>query len=204
MCDFADVKLATSIQVDYSHAISIKKLASLNDYSAFMLKEVHGHVHTPHMLIVQHDGWVLNPAVWSDGWLLYDYVGPLFLQDTVAQPWSVGSGGFSLRSTKLMKYISSILPPWDGQASWDRLDGKNNWAHEDGVISIGLRDHLQTAGFKFAPPEEAAKFAYGGNHNFYCPRPFGYHGFYAIDKLNGGKGDGSAPWINPSGAKINY
>jgi hypothetical protein len=88
-----------------------------------------------------------------------------------------------------MEACSDLTPPWDGHASWDGHDGKNNWAHEDGVVSKYLRGSLVRKGFVYAPVEDAVKFAYGGNKYGYCPTPFGFHGFYAIHTLQGRDGE---------------
>lgn len=200
LCDFGAVKLLTSLETDYRDAVKIVHLGSLNDYSAFCLKELHKYILTPFMLTVQHDGWIVNPEAWDQSWCDYDYIGPLYLQETHVNLWSVGSGGFSFRSTRFMAAVARVLPPWDGSASYDNpSDGKNYWSHEDGVVTKHLRHYLEGAGFHYAPPLVAGRFAYGGNPNmqYYCPKPFGFHGFYACDRLAGGPGDGHSPYLTP-------
>lgn len=172
-CEFADVKLFTSVETGYPHQ-PIRHIGSLNDYSAFVLKELPRHIETPHVLICQWDGWIINPDSWRAHWLGYDYIGPLFMQDEAINAESVGVGGFCLRSLRLMRAVSDMLPPWDGEHSYDWTQG-NNWGHEDGVISRHLRAPLQSRGFRFAPPHEAAAFAQGGNPHHYVSRPFGFH-----------------------------
>ena len=192
LCRFGAVRFLTSLDTEYPHE-KIRPLTSINDYSAFLLKEVYTHVPTSHMLIVQHDGWVLNPDAWNPDWLRYDYIGPLYLQETNVNDQTVGSGGFSFRSRALMEAVAGLLPPWDGHCSYNARDGRNSWGHEDGVVTKHLRRPLLERGFVFAPPMAAGKFAYGGNPNkaYYCPHPFGFHGFYAVDTLRGGSGSGS-------------
>jgi hypothetical protein len=192
LIDFGAVKFLTSLPTDYPH-VEIPAIRSINDYSAFLLKEAWKYVDTEHLLTVQWDGWVLHPEKWKESWLHYDYIGPLYLQEDHVNEQSVGSGGFSFRSLKLTKMVADLLPPWDGKASYTSHDRKNFWGHEDGVITKHLRQALTQRGFKFAPPHEAAQFAYGGNPNrsYYYSVPFGFHGFYAIDELNGGTGDPS-------------
>jgi hypothetical protein len=178
LCNFAEIKLLTSLETEYPHTV-IRPLNSINDYSAFILKCITEYVNTSHMLIVQHDGWVLNPGTWDESWLQYDYIGPLYIQETEVNDWSVGSGGFSLRSKALMAAVAELLPPWDGSASWSGPDGKNSWGHEDGIVSKSLRGALMNRGFKFAPPDVAVKFADGGNAHYpRCRQPFGFHGFW--------------------------
>jgi hypothetical protein len=173
-CEFAEVKLFTSCPSGHAHAVKIDPLVTLYAYSAFCLKRLHELVDTPHMLVVQHDGWVINGDAWNPDWLQYDYVGPLWIHDHVIDPLSVGSGGFSLRSRRLMRFVSEHTPAWDGR------DGDMHWGHEDGTICHKLRAVLHVAGFKFAPPSVAAQFAQGGNCDpaYYCERPFGFHGMW--------------------------
>ena len=177
LCDFAAVKLLTSEPTDYEHAIPIEPLRSLNDYSAFMLKKLSLHFDTPHVQIVQHDGWILDPEAWDPEWLKLDYIGPLFLQHEALMESSVGSGGFSLRSKALTDAIEALLPPWDGEHSYDGSSG-NNWGHEDGVISCHLRQTLLAQGFRYGSADQAIQYAYGGNRTFFAQKTFGFHGFW--------------------------
>lgn len=179
LCDFGAVKFLTSLETDYPHE-TIRPLHSLNDYSAFLLKHAHEHIDTPHVLIVQHDGWVLNPAAWDPAWLHCDYLGPLFMQETHVNAESVGVGGFCFRSRALMSTACGLLPTWDGHHSYDANDGRNNWGHEDGVLSKHLRRSLMARGYQFGSPLQAGHFACGGNpnQNYYFPDSFGFHRFF--------------------------
>ncbi len=183
-CNFGAVKFLTSLDTKHPH-VPIPAIKSINDYSAFCLKNIHAYVDTTHMLVVQHDGWVINGQAWEDDWLNYDYVGPLFEQERDVNAESVGSGGFSLRSKRFMAAVSELLPPWDGKASFDGNDGANRWGHEDGVICKYLRRLLTNRGFKFAPPDSAARFAFGRNRVVQCQTSFGFHGYCPETALRG-------------------
>jgi hypothetical protein len=178
-CDFGAVKFFTHANVPYEHRVNIPRVGSLNDYSAFVLKELWKHIGTPHVLIVQWDGWILNPESWRPHWLSFDYIGSLFMQEREINSESVGVGGFCLRSHRLMRAASDMLPPWDGETSYDWSEG-NNWGHEDGVLSKYLRRPLLNRGMRFAPPREAAVFCQGGNPDpeYQVERPFGFHKLY--------------------------
>lgn len=160
MVQFGAVKLITTPD--------IPPLRSLVAYSVFMLTKAHEHIDTDHVLIVQRDGWVLNASSWRDEWLSLDYTGPLFVQYD-----KVGSGGFSLRSRRLMRYMASILPKWDGTEEHAQAIQRTLGYYEDGVISLSPR----SARFKIATPQQAADFAQGGNRNpeYFRSRPFGFH-----------------------------
>ena len=74
-------------------------------YSTLMLKGLAPHVETSHALVVQWDGYVVNPDAWTDAFLDVDYCGAPW-------PWGdddrrVGNGGFSLRSRRLIDALAS-------------------------------------------------------------------------------------------------
>lgn len=48
---------------------------SRQDYSRFMLQDLHRYIETSHALIIQADGFVLNPLRWNPAWLEWDYIG---------------------------------------------------------------------------------------------------------------------------------
>jgi len=167
LCDFGAVKLLTHVPIEYEHKIEIPPLNSIVAYSIFMLTKCHEYIETDHVLIVQRDGFILNPESWNPAWLNYDYIGPLFIEYD-----KVGSGGFSLRKKSLMKDISNMFPQWDwSQSEADRIQ-KIAGYYEDGVIC------LNGFNYNIAPIEEAIKFAQGGNRNpnYYEAFPFGFHG----------------------------
>jgi hypothetical protein len=157
--------------------VAIQHFDGLNGYSAFMLKDLAGHIHTSHVQVVQHDGWIIDTSQWDPKWLLCDYLGPLFIQHQTLMSSSVGSGGFSLRSKALLDRVAELLPPKDGQHSYDGTPG-NNWSHEDGVISCHLREQLVQSGLCFGTPDQAMRYAYGGNPWLFVAQTFGFHGFW--------------------------
>src|SRR4030095_4866549 len=75
-------------------------IASREAYSRFVMKELAAHVDTDFALLVQWDGFVVNASAWSDDFLEHDYIGAkwIFYDDG----HTVGNGGFSLRSTRLL------------------------------------------------------------------------------------------------------
>ena len=78
----------------------ISRLASREAYSRFVLKSLLPHVTTPHVLLIQWDGYVVNPAAFEASFLECDYIGAkwFWFDDGMR----VGNGGFSLRSRKLL------------------------------------------------------------------------------------------------------
>ncbi len=183
LCDFTEVKLLTSLPIEYEHKVEIQPLPTLVDYSIFMLKKLHEYISTPHMLVIQSDGWILNPSAWEPDWINFDYMGPLFNQFDYQ-----GVGGFSFRSNKLMKAMSDYYPYWDGTASETERIQAIVANYEDGAIALAYREDLVSKGFKFPSLEQASRFAQGGNPNnhYYVPKPFGFHGSWRdIDQVTG-------------------
>ena len=142
------------------------RIDSVPAYSEFMLRGIRPYIDTSHWLIVQWDGFVLDPQAWDDGFLQYDYLGA---------PWpgidgdaAVGNGGFSLRSRRLLDALAdpAITPSHP----------------EDVCICRDHRDLLQQRhGIRFAPRSLAARFAYERQP---VPHPtFGFHGLFNFHRV---------------------
>lgn len=168
LCDFGAVKFLTNIPTEYEHAIKINPLNSLIAYSIFMLKEVYKYIDTDMLMVVQRDGFILNPESFNFSWLQNDYTAPLFMQMD-----RVGSGGCSLRSKRIMEEISKSLPSWDGTQAGAEEMQKSLPFYEDGILSLTPFSHR----FKIATEEEGAAFGQGGNRNplYFREKPFSFH-----------------------------
>ena len=79
---------------------TIRPLASREAYSEFILKRLSPYVATTHALLVQWDGYVVNPFAWDPQFLDCDYIGAKWFWQPAGR--RVGNGGFSLRSSKLL------------------------------------------------------------------------------------------------------
>jgi hypothetical protein len=130
--------------VDSENIIKIRPIKSIEEYSYFIIKEAYKYVNTKYVLIIQCDGFILNPSGWRNDFLMYDYIG---------SPWwhykddcNVGNGGFSLRSRRLMEAVA--------------LDDNINQYHpEDFIICRTFGQYLKDKGFKFAPDYVACRFS---------------------------------------------
>jgi hypothetical protein len=183
LVDFGAVKLLTTLDTDYHGKVECPHVSSHVMYSIFMLKEIYKYVDTKYMLVVQSDGFILNPDSWDESWKQYDYIGPLFNQWDV-----VGNGGFSFRSRALMEFTSTLFPAWDITKEGADIIQSRMSCYEDGAISLNHKEIVETNGFKIAPPEIGGKFAAGGNKTeaYFHDRPFGFHGCWrTIDLFTG-------------------
>jgi hypothetical protein len=130
-------------------------------YNTFLLHEMYKYVDTDYCLITHDDGFIINPQLWSDEFLNYDYIGA---------PWKdygqinrVGNGGFSLRSKKLINLCRNMV----------------NEGHEDGTICLKYKYALEQHGCKFAPVQVAMKFSLESRIpecEFDLNNCFGFHG----------------------------
>ena len=191
VCDFGNVVFLSSLGSTAAFAHLIRHFPTLNDYSVFMAKYAHEYVSTSHCLVVQHDGWIINPDTWNPKWLSYDYIGPLYIHSHAISSESVGSGGFSLRSKRLMQHVAASLPEWAASVSGTDFQAAYMGCHEDGYFTHRHR----YAGF-FAPPEEAIKFAYGGQcaDGTIYEKPFGFHGWWTNINTDTGRVSGHCPY----------
>ena len=178
--EFAEVKILSSLESEKSDKIiKIDPLNSLEEYSHFVIYELDKYIETDHVLIVQHDGFILNPAAWTDEFLDYDYIGaPWLVLNWLVEKCDfpakligqrvVGNGGFSLRSKKLLTLIAKL-------AREGRFERYN---FEDVAICVYYRQLLEDQGIRFAPVELAQRFSFEseGPDNYQWDGQFGFHG----------------------------
>ncbi|HEY2864907.1 MAG TPA: DUF5672 family protein [Casimicrobiaceae bacterium] len=141
--------------------VPIPPLESRDGYSGFVLKQLRQHIATDHVLLVQWDGYVVEPASWQSEFLACDYIGAKW-------PWhgdghTVGNGGFSLRSRKL---LTALADP--------RIVLQGN---EDDTICRHQRPLLEAEfGIRFASEPLADQFSFEAD--FPVGRPFGFHALF--------------------------
>jgi len=139
----------------------IEPLKTRDAYSAFVLKRLASHVTTTHALLVQWDGYVINPLAWEPAFLDCDYIGAKWFWQPEGR--RVGNGGFSLRSRRL---IDALQDP--------RILLDEN---EDVAIGTTFRPLLEAEyGIRFATEEIADRFAFEAAYPI--GQPFGFHGLF--------------------------
>ena len=150
--------------VEVPQGIEIARIAPLrsrDDYSRFVLKSLLPHVDSPHVLLIQWDGYVVNPGAFDPAFLDCDYIGAKWYWFDDAM--RVGNGGFSLRSRKLLEALQD-----------PRIE-----LHEAEDITIGrtCRPLLERDyDIRYATEALADRFAFEASY----PQglPFGFHGLY--------------------------
>lgn len=176
--DFGAVKLLTSKYINDERLVKIPDIRSLEEYSIFCLRDLVDYVDTDFVLLVQWDGFILNPQSWDKSFLNYDYIGSPW----VVKDWSindfdfpkklrgklvVGNGGFCIRSKKFLEVSSMLFK-----------DGVIKRFHpEDIAISVWYRKIFESHGISFAPVEISKQFSLEGGDYVY-KNQFGFHGYY--------------------------
>ena len=175
--------------------VKIDKMNGQLDYSHISLKIVPEVCTQDYDIIVQWDGYAVNPDAWTDEFFKYDYIGATW-DDGV-----VGNGGFSWRSRKLYdafvfndikhdynQFESELVdrPMYAGE------DKNGKFIPEDVVICRLYKIALENLGIKYAPYEVADRFSVE-NHSYISPwteKPhpwigtsLGFHGKHGILSL---------------------
>src|ERR1700733_5326530 len=101
-CSFADAVLFTdgTMQSDEFRTVRIEPLKSRDEYSRFVLQELIHSIRPPYALVIQWDGYVLEPKAWTPDFLRYDWIGAKWPYHKDGM--TVENGGFRLRSRQLM------------------------------------------------------------------------------------------------------
>jgi len=107
--DISDLALPAGVR-----QIEIARLTSSEAYSRFVLRELAPWIATSHCLIVQWDGFIVNPHLWDEQFLAYDYIGASWPQFTDGH--DIGNGGFSLRSRRLLQACCLPMFQHNGEA----------------------------------------------------------------------------------------
>ena len=182
--EYEDVLLITNknIKSNNYRTIKIKSFQSVGDWGKFIVFDLHKHIKTKHILLIHHDGFVVNPSSWNNKFLAYDYIGA---------PWPISKDGYSyidnkkniirvgnsvsLRSKKLLEMPSKL------GLSWKNLD--HGFFHEDGFLCVQSREVLMKKNIRFASYDVAKQFSreYTFPDNQHI-NPFVFHKWYGENK----------------------
>lgn len=132
-----------------------EKCDSISKWNNKIIYELPKYIDTNFCLLIHSDGYVINPDLWSDSYLKYDFIGAPWPYPTDSYSYRDREGkivrvgnSVSLRSKKLMD-LAATRP-------MEYHYGNNN---EDGQICCWERNWLESQGCKFAPLEVAVHFS---------------------------------------------
>lgn len=133
------------------------KIKNIDDWNRKIVYDLWKYVDTSHAILIHPDGFIINPEVWDNQWLKYDYIGA---------PWPMPKDNYSyrnehgeiirvgnsvsLRSKKMMLY------PTLHNFEWRSYYGNTN---EDGFLCVHNRSKLENLGCRFAPLSVARYFS---------------------------------------------
>ena len=164
---FDEIKLLSNYEGQEEN-IKIHKVAvdSYTEYNRFIVEKLNAHIDTDYCLIVQDDGYIVNPDLWKKEFLEYDYIGAPW-------PWHgvCGNGGFSLRSKKFLELSS--------QLSYEEDHHEYSCAPEDWFLCVKNRMYFLVNQIKFAPLDLAQAFSFETPMSFPNEgkyNSFGFHG----------------------------
>jgi len=143
--------------------IPIARISSSHAYSDFILTRLADFVASSHILIVQWDGFVLDPTQWDEVFLGFDYVGA---------PWpqfhdghDVGNGGFSLRTRRLM---DACRDP----------NFRSGHPEDLAICRVNRRMLEKDHGIRFADRATAERFSF--EREAPAAPTFGFHGIFNL------------------------
>jgi hypothetical protein len=149
-----------------------------------ILDDLKKMIQTEHVLVVQDDGFILNPAAWDDNFLVFDYIGAPWPPTLTIEPPGmelklenrVGNGGFSLRSRRLLEACSfnTLFRPEYDLMMEDLLIGHFNYQQ---LVGKGIRfaDLSVASRFSGETPDEDGKLE--------LDNVFGFHGGTVLDAI---------------------
>jgi hypothetical protein len=175
LCEFGDTLIFTDqpniftshLDTPHRRIVRVPDWPNKMGWSRCFWYDVPLHMRTSHALCIQWDSWVVDPEMWTDEFLKYDYIGaPWWYKDGM----NVGNGGFCLRSTKLMRYIRKHRAQFPCITDLD-----------DDLYCRQYRPTLQEHGFEWAPEEVAIKFSFECVQSAVRHKHFGFHAAYNFD-----------------------
>jgi len=155
---------------------------SYKEFSYYCIYKLVEHVDTKYMLMIHPDGFVINPDLWSEDFLEWDYIGAVwpFRNDAFIDPFGnhqrVGNGGFTLRSRKVLEVPQIEDIPFEVNEGTFYKHMNAGAYNEDGNICVHNRHLFKKHGVKFAPVDVAVRFS----QELPVPeatgiKPFGFH-----------------------------
>ena len=160
-------KTIMALSVIPQQMLILKAPWQIEDFNRYMLTDLKRHITTDFALTVHWDGFAINPHLWTDEFLNYDYIGAPWPR-WITKDNRVGNGGFSLRSRRWIERAAELEPV--GSA-------------EDVYQCRTRIDHFLEKGLKVAPLELALRFAIENPIEEFpdwdASKSFGFHDFTA-------------------------
>jgi hypothetical protein len=159
--NFGDIKLLSDIKPDnlpdnITHEY-VPKCNNIDEWNYHIIYTLPKYIETDYIILIHDNGFIVNPEVWTDEFLKYDYIGA---------PWPLPKDDFSyrdingevirqgnsvsLRSKKLLDVANKL------DLEWKAFHGFTN---EDGFICVNYRHEYINEGCVFAPIDISCLFS---------------------------------------------
>jgi len=144
--------------------VEIDPICSLAEYNRYRVLNFTNDflplLKTDYYLVVEWDGYIVNPSAWSNKFLEYDYIGAPFPFMGIC-----GNGGFSLRSKRFLETQKQLCTETDYKQF-----------PEDLFLCLINRKKFIESGCKYAPLDVGYMFSTeAGDYN--KNQSFGFHSF---------------------------
>lgn len=150
----------------------VKPFDTWEEFNRFLLKGLYFHIETEYVLFIQYDGFIIEPSAWEDEFLQHDYIGAPW--PCTWKEYAVGTGGFSLRSRKLLAALQD-----------DKITLSPASA-EDLCMCRTYKSFLEIHhGIRFAPVDVATRFCYESGP--FVGNTFGFHGISRLADIYTGE-----------------
>lgn len=165
--NFAKIKLLshykpTNLPSDIEF-IEIEKQTH-NSMNVFSIKELPLYLSEDYALSIHDDGFIINPHLWMDEFLNYDYIGAPWPKFEWCTRNRVGNGGFVMKSKKFYNLEKEI----------NVINGHNDW-----LVTNVYYEYFVGNGCKYAPVDVALKFSLElpiDECEYNLDNCFGFHG----------------------------
>ena len=159
LAHFGDVKLFSDQAARGHDVVPIKLNPTTPELAEVSVYQLPKYIKTSHVLFIHWDSWILDPSLWQDKFLRYDYIGaPWWYTDG----YNVGNSGFTIRSRAILDFMAThreqfpfVMP-------------------EDHTLCRVYRSRLPQ--FTWAPEDLAWQFAFERTRRY--ERTFGFHGIF--------------------------
>jgi hypothetical protein len=180
--NFGATKILSNIEIQCEYeVVKIPRLDKLA-YSKFMMYELRKYVTTEFCLTFQGDGFIINPHLWNNEFLDYDYIGAPWVNEKYN---NVGNGGFSLRSQKFLQAAETL--EYNSKIQFqNHVPAGELITPEDWFICNYNFNAMKKMGVNFSNINIAYKFAvehpsihkFFDRNNLKTYNSFGFHGHF--------------------------
>ena len=159
--NFGEIKLISDVKPDLlpnkiQHEFC-PKMSNIDEWNYSIIYRLPKYINTEFCILIHDNGFIVNPDLWKDEFLDYDYIGA---------PWPLPRDSFSYRdiNNELIRVGNSVSlrskklldVPLKFNLEWKSFHGYYN---EDGFICVNYRHKYLEAGCKFADINIAKHFS---------------------------------------------